>query len=112
MTTGGEAVLFDTTRSQDSAVLPGAASLKGLTLKFPDGPVAPRAIDGGLALLIFVDDLTEPRARVRLTDLIRQHGERPLNLIRSSGQVVRVVLVDPAGAWTKGSPRFELSLAW
>jgi Ca-activated chloride channel homolog len=112
VTTGGEAVLFDTTRSQDSAVVPGAASLKGLTLKFPDGAVDHRAIDGGLALLIFVDDLTEPRARVRLTDLIRQHGERPLNLSRSSGQVVRVVLVDPSGAWAKGSPRFELSLAW
>jgi hypothetical protein len=112
LTTGGEAVLFDTTRSQDSALLPEVAILKGLAINFPDGAPDRRAIDANLALLIFVDDLTEPRARVSLGDLLRHRGERPLNLTKGAGQVLRVVLVDPSGAWTKGSPRIELSLSW
>ena len=58
-----------------------------------------------------MDDLTAPRARVRLADLIRQGGERPLNVRRRAGQVVRLVLLDPAGAWAAGASALEVSLA-
>ena len=51
---------------------------------------------GNLCLLIFVEDLSQPRARVRLADLIRQGGERPLNISRRPGQRIRIDLVDPA----------------
>jgi Ca-activated chloride channel family protein len=72
----------------------------------------PHAVDPGLELRIFVDDLTAPRAKVRLADLIKQRGERPLNLRKGPGQAVRISLADPAGAWARGAPRIELALAW
>jgi Ca-activated chloride channel family protein len=103
----GEAVLFDS--SADPAGLPDLTRLSRLALRLDrDLPAGP--IDAGLAILIFVDDLTSPRARVRLADLVRQGGERPLNVRRQSGQVVRIVLLDPSGAWTGGAPALEVAL--
>ena len=64
----------------------------------------------GLTIALYVDDLTAPRARVRLADLIRQGGERPLNVRRQPGQVVRIVLLDPNGAWAAGAPSLEVAL--
>jgi hypothetical protein len=63
-------------------------------------------------LLLFLDDRASPRARVRLVDLVRQQGERPLHVRKGPGQVVRIVLADPSGAWARGAPRLELALAW
>jgi Ca-activated chloride channel family protein len=57
-----------------------------------------------------VDDLTAPRARVRLADLLRQGGERPLHIRHQPGQALRLVLLDPAGAWASGGPEIEVSL--
>jgi Ca-activated chloride channel family protein len=67
-------------------------------MQFPDG--APTKVDAGLSLLLFVDDLATPRARVRLADLLRQGGERPLNLQKQPGQMIRLVLHDANSAWT------------
>ena len=50
--------------------------------------------------------------RVRLADIVRQRGQRPLNLRKMPGQVVRLVLVDPAGAWAQDAPRMEVRLGW
>ena len=94
--TGGEAILFDSAR--DRGVLPEAATLARLVVRFPEGSPDPRGLDPGLELRIFVDDPTTPRARVRLADLVRRRGERPLNLRVGPGQAVRIVLADPAGA--------------
>ena len=33
-----------------------------------------------------------------------------LALLRSAGDVVRIVLVDPNGAWTAGAPEIEITL--
>ncbi len=111
-TTNGEAVLFDTTRVQDAATLPNLATLNRVELRFPDGPPKPSEIRKDMALLIFVDDLAEPRARVLLSDLIRAGGVRPLNLIKTARQVVRIVLIDPSGLWKQASPRLEITLGW
>ena len=67
-------------------------------------------VDPGLTIALYVDDLTAPRARVRLADLIRQGGERPLNVRHQPGQVVRIVLLDPNGAWAAGAPSLEVAL--
>jgi Ca-activated chloride channel family protein len=109
---GGEAVLFDSTKARKRGGLPEEATLGRLEIRFPDGMPDPHAVDPGLELMIFVDDLTAPRARVRLADLIKQRGERPLNLRKGPGQAVRISLADPAGAWARGAPRIELALAW
>jgi Ca-activated chloride channel homolog len=105
---GGEAMLFDSTRAEDAAALGGRTLLQRLVLEFPAG--APASLPPGLRLLVFVDDLAAPRARVPLADLVRQNGERPLNLVRQPDQIVRVVLADPAGAWAAGAPRLVLRL--
>jgi Ca-activated chloride channel family protein len=108
----GEAVLFDSTRPQDAGKIPDQATISQLELRFPDGAPKPDKVDGGLCLLIFVDDAASPRAKVRLVDLIRQGIRRPLNLLRQAGQVVRIVLLDPAGAWASNTPRIEVALEW
>lgn len=104
---GGEAVLFDS--GEGGASLPAGGTLTRLVLRFlASDPSEP--LDSGLALALYVDDLTAPRARVRLSDLLRQGGERPLNVRYQPGQVVRLVLLDPAGAWAGGAPSLEVSL--
>lgn len=106
--TGSEAVLFDSTTSQDAPKLPERALFSHLRVRFQSP--APRDRDPGLVLLLFVDDLAAPRARVRLADLLGQGGERPLNLRRAPGQAVRIVLQDPDGVWSGDPPRFEVAV--
>jgi Ca-activated chloride channel family protein len=108
--TGGEAILFDSAR--DRGVLPEEVTLARLVVRFPEGSPDPRGLDPGVELQLFVDDPTTPRARVRLADLVRRRGERPLNLRVGPGQAVRIVLADPAGAWARGAPRIEVALGW
>ena len=103
---GGEAVLFDSRDARDR--LPDGGTLARLAVRLGGASGAP--VDAGLTLVLYVDDLTAPRARVRLADLLRQGGERPLNVRRHAGQVVRIVLLDPNGAWAAGAPSLEVAL--
>jgi Ca-activated chloride channel homolog len=106
------AVLFDSTRPADATRVPDAVTLTRVQVEFPDGAPAADAVDSGLTLEVFVDDLAAPRARVRLADLVRQGGERPLNLVRAVGQQVRLVLSDPSGAWASAAPKLRVILHW
>lgn len=106
----GEALLFDSARSEDAGRLRDGTTLSRLQVRFPGGAPDFAAVDPGLSLLLFLEDLAQPRARVRLVDLIRQGGERPLNLLLLPGQRVRIVLVDPAGAWDDGAPEIGVAL--
>ena len=108
----GEALLFDSIRAEDTALLPDSGKLLRLDLEFLDGSLEPGKLDMGLAVLLFVDDLAAPRAQVRLSDWVRQGGTRPLNILRRSGKRVRMVLTDPAGVWASGSPRIRISVQW
>jgi len=107
----GEAVLFDSSRKKDSDKLPGSGTIRGLRVTFPDGALDPATLDPELKLLLFVGDLASPRAEVRLVDIVRRRGQRPLNLSRREGDVVRIVLLDPSGAWSRSVPRMEVALA-
>jgi len=104
---GQEAVLFDSTSS--STRLPAGDTLSRLALRFLDGADG-GPIDPGLVLLLYVDDPTTPRARVRLADLLRQGGERPLNVRRQADQPVRLVLQDASGAWSSNAPGLEVRI--
>ncbi len=110
--TSGEATLFDSTRDQTVRQLPNRGTISGLVLRFPDGAPTPESLDPGLSLQIFVDDLSTPRAKVRLLDIARQRGARPLNLARQPGQALRIVLADPAGVWSGSAPCIEVALDW
>jgi hypothetical protein len=107
--TKGEAVLFDTARAEDADQLPDEVTLVRLEMGFPEKAPDADRLDAGLALLLFVDDLTAPRARVQLADLVRQGGVRPLNLRRGAGQRVRVVL---AGSWAGAAVPLQVTLHW
>ena len=102
----GDAVLFDSAQE-----IPGQRTISRISVQFAGRHPAPREIDRGLVLLIYVDDLALPRARIRLADLIRQGGSRPLNLRKDAGQVVRIVLSDTNGVWASGAPEITVSLA-
>jgi Ca-activated chloride channel family protein len=109
---GNEAVLFDSSRDQDADTLPESATIRLIQVRFPKGEPDADSLDPGLALVIFVGDLASPRAKVSLTDLVRRRGQRPLNISKGKGDVVRVVLVDPQGTWKEGAPKIEVALAW
>lgn len=83
-----------------------------LSVAFADKGITADTVDPGLTLLLFVGDLASPRARVKLADMLRQGGRRPLNLRREAGEAVRLTLEDPSGAWAWGVPEFEVVLGW
>jgi Ca-activated chloride channel family protein len=97
------AVLFDSASG-------GAGQFTFLSVAFADKGITADAIDSELTLLLFVGDLAAPRARVKLVDVLRQGGRRPLNIRRDANQAVRLVLADPSGAWKAGIPAMEIVL--
>jgi Ca-activated chloride channel family protein len=104
----GAAILFDSLR--DSEALPAGGRLRRLSLRFRDGPPLPPQFDPDLTLHICVDDLAAPRARIRLADLVRHGGERPLNIAYRPGQRVQILLLDPNGAWAGGAREITVAL--
>ena len=108
---GSEAVLFDTARPADAAKLPPDAAFSRLLLALPAGKGEPAKLDPSVELLVYVGDLAAPAVRVRVVDLLRQGGERPVRLVRTNGEPVRLVLSDPKAAWPKRPQRLEVSLA-
>lgn len=111
--TGGESLLAAVLwESAGADPWPEMVRLEALTVTFPDGWPEPDALDPEIALLLYIEELAAPRARVRLADLVRQGGRRPLNLLRRPGQEVRLLLQDPNGAWVKSPPRIEVGLEW
>lgn len=106
----GEIILFDSAWAQAAQQLPERGKITRLTISFPDGAPDAYSLGAELCLLLFVDDLAMPRARVKLADLARQGGARPLNLARKPGQALRLALADPEGVWSANSPRIEVAL--
>jgi len=106
--TNGEAVLFDSTRENNP--VPDDARIVELEVRFLDAK--PAALDARLELLIYVDDAASPRARVSLADIARHGGKRPLNLVNRPGQLLRLVLADPSGAWQGAAARLEVSVRY
>jgi Ca-activated chloride channel family protein len=104
----GETLLFDSTQAED--VLPDAGIIRRLTVRFANGMPDPAQLGHELELWLYVGDPATPRARVRLADLVRQRGERPLNIARQPGEMVRLMLRDPTAAWALKAPRLEVVL--
>jgi Ca-activated chloride channel family protein len=106
---GGRATLFD---SRKGDPLVADTTLTRLELVFPDGAPDATILPSSLEILLYVDDLAAPRARVRLSDLIHQGGIRPLNIRRIGNAVILIVLADPDSSWSGSSaPKIVLSLS-
>lgn len=103
---GNGAIVFDSTNES----LPDEVWFTSFMVRFADPQLTADAIDPGLVLLLYVGDPATPRARIRLADVLRLGGRRPLNLRREPGQIVRLVLDDPAGTWANGVPALEIVL--
>jgi Ca-activated chloride channel family protein len=109
---GQQAALFDTSRREDAAKLPKSALFTGIAVQFPDGAPDPARLGSDVMLLLFIDDMAAPRARVGMADLIRQGGSRPLNLQRGNGQTVKLVLEDPAGIMVTDQIKIAVMLSY
>ncbi len=108
----GEIILFDSLRDQAIRPVRDAGRINRLIISFADGTPAAESLSADLCLLVFVGDLATARAKVKLADLVRQGGARPLNLSRNRGEALRLALVDPAGVWSEGAPHIEVVLEW
>jgi Ca-activated chloride channel family protein len=109
---GAGTVLYDSARDAAGQPLAPAGRLTSLRLSFPGPGVTADSVGPDLAVLVFVGDMAEPRARVRLADVLRQGGRRPLNLRWQAGQAVRLTLDDPDARWQTGVPALEITLEW
>lgn len=107
---GGQAVLFDSRRSADALKLGAARRFSVLRLRFFGAIPQPEDVDPSLALLLYVGDMAAPAAKVRLVDMLRQGGSRPLSVERRGGEHVRLVLDDPNGALAASAPQIEIAL--
>jgi Ca-activated chloride channel family protein len=99
----------------DGSVLHDAITENGghftyVAISFADTNPTVDSVNPELTLLLFVGDLASPRARVKLENVLRQGGRRPLNLRHAAGEPIRMVLSDPAGAWKSGIPPLEIVL--
>lgn len=103
-----EALLFDGKAGHEGQ-LPDAGTLSEIRVRL-DEPSGSSAINPELAILLYVDDPAVPRARIRLAELVRQGGKRPLNVRFRADQLIRVVLSDPQGAWAAEAPSVEVSV--
>jgi Ca-activated chloride channel family protein len=101
------AVLFETTTEYP---LPETGHFTFLSLTFIDKAITTGSLNPELTLLLYLGDLTAPRARVKLADVLRQGGRRPLNLSFDADQVLRLTLADPSAAWKDGVPAMEIVL--
>ncbi len=108
----GEIIIFDSSRDQAIHPVREAGTINRLIISFTGGAPAAGSLGAELCLLVFVGDLATPRAKVKLVDLVRQGGARPLNLSRKRGEALRLALVDPAGVWAGGAPHIEVTLEW
>lgn len=100
-----ESVLFDSSLAKDAKIVPDTVLLKKLEFVVKD---LPSLIGTGMYLLLYVDDPVVPRVKVFLKDLIQHQGKRPLNIQRTSGELLKIVLIDPEGEWDKNCPVIEV----
>jgi Ca-activated chloride channel family protein len=106
----GEALLFDRSHSTEVA-LPEQGTLTQLSLSFPQGTPRVSEVSAELWLELYVEDAAAPRVRIRVRDLLRQGGRRPLNLRFEADHLIRLVLRDPDGAWAENPPPIEVLVA-
>ena len=99
---GKTAILYDSTRPEQSGRIEAGVDLTRLTVRLFTEPTTAGPLDNGISILIYVDDMASARARVKLADILKQSGVRPLNVHVPENAVARIVLEDPNGAWRSG----------
>jgi Ca-activated chloride channel family protein len=106
---GDGAVLYDSVRDAAIISVPASGTLTALTILPSDPPMTADRVGDDLTLLLFVGTAVDPRAKIRLADVLRQGGTRPLNVCWMPGESIRLVVADPAGRWAAGVPAMTLT---
>jgi len=101
----GEAILFDSSRKEQADKVPNTVILKKLECIIKD-TISQTAT--GLYLLLYIEDPAVPRVKALIKDLLRHDGSRPLNIQRTNGELLKIVLVDPDGEWSTKAPALKL----
>ncbi len=96
--TTGWAVLFDS-RTADRPTLPDEGYITGLAIQFTGEEPVPATVDPDLELVVYIGDTITPTASIPVRDLLRQGGERPLNLAFAAGDLVRVDMRGASCQW-------------
>jgi Ca-activated chloride channel family protein len=111
---GANRILIDTSSATESATggdpLPENLTFKGVELTCDSAAKQALTQERDLALSIYIGDLATPRAVVRLRDMVVA-GRRPLNLLRRTGEAVRIVL-DAQNVSVTAEGQIELRLVW
>lgn len=90
--------------------IPDYLTLRRLELTFLGTPPNPAELDRNTVLLLYCADEAVPASRIRIAELIRQGGQRPLNISWNKTQVLRLVIQDPSGILNY--LECEIRLAW
>jgi Ca-activated chloride channel family protein len=101
----GEAILFDSSRPEQTSKVPKTVVLKKLEFVIKDKITEPHT---RLYLLLYLGDTAVPRLKVLIKDMLQHNGSRPLNLQRTDGELLKIVLVDPDGEWTNQVSQVEM----
>jgi Ca-activated chloride channel family protein len=101
----GEAVLFDSSKKEQAEKVPDSVVLKKLECIIKD---MNSQTGTGLYLLLYIEDTAVPRVKVFMKDLLQQGGSRPLNIQRTHGELLKIILVDPDGEWSTKAPAMKL----
>jgi hypothetical protein len=101
----GEAVLFDSSQKEQAEKVPNSVVLKKLEciIEYTISQTGT-----GLYLLLFIEDPAVPRVKIFIKDLLRHGGSRPLNIQRTHGELLKIILVDPDGEWSTKAPAMKL----
>ncbi|MCX6701261.1 MAG: VIT and VWA domain-containing protein, partial [Methanomicrobiales archaeon] len=84
----GRCLIFDSTLPEHTGTLPETLVLRSLEFSFKEkDPVT----STGVVLLLYVGDPDVPRVRIRIKDLMDHHGVRPLNIQRTSCELLKIV---------------------
>jgi Ca-activated chloride channel family protein len=106
---GDGAVLYDSDRDAAIITAPATGTLSALTILTLDPAIMADRVGDDLTLLLFVGTAVDPRAKIRLADVLRQGRTRPLNVRWMPGESIRLTVADPAGRWAAGVPAMTLA---
>ncbi|MEM3341259.1 MAG: VIT domain-containing protein [Thermoplasmata archaeon] len=106
---GPQFTLFDSARSEDLSKIPQHdITITGIVLKAQGANL--NSIDRNAAIMLFVEDMSSPRATVKIQDILKLGGERPVNLRCPAGKQIKIVIFDTKK--TIAGLTIELSIKW
>lgn len=99
-TDSGISLLFDSSSPDKPAewsTLPKILVFTRLIIEFSEPAPDPDRLTRHVMLILYCGDQAMPASRIRLAELLRQGGQRPLNISWAKEQLLKLVMEDPDG---------------